>query len=523
MLNDAESVEHFLAGADEGRVKPVDLPDMFGGDWCGDLTAFQQRDIAHLLSLGHSANFSVPGAGKTRVALAVFSALRQRGLVSRLLVVSPKSAYEAWQYESDICFSRPLSVGIVEKRLPASTDVLLVNYERLHRSLAGLAIRLETAPTMMILDEAHRMKLGSAGIYGAACMSLGPLSPVRMILTGTPAPNGAKDLESLLSFVWPGRGRRVVKQAVGGGDLAYASRVLEPLYTRTTKLELGLPPVETRVRKIELEGLHREIYDAMVGQFSARAAKSRSDFEALGKAVLRLLMAATSPALLTEGASRYEPLSFQVPPLEVPQGDPLYTLLRRLPQYEMPPKYRETLAIVAENAAKGRKTLVWASFVRSIMSLEVLLKDLNPAVVHGGTADRAEELRRFREDPRCGVLISNPATLGEGISLHQVCHDAVYVDRDFQAGRFLQSLDRIHRLGLEPGTETRVTVLTAMGTVDEIVALRLKEKLDFMGKILDDPSVQQLGDPENEPAFAGGMDMGDLRAVLGQIGARYDE
>ncbi len=85
------------------------------------------------------------------------------------------------------------------------------------------------------------------------------------------------------------------------------------------------------------------------------------------------------------------------------------------------------------------------------------------------------------------VLLSNPATLGEGISLHQVCHDAIYVDRDFMAGRFLQSLDRIHRLGLAPETETRVTVLAATGTVDEVVARRMEEKLEFMGGILDDP------------------------------------
>lgn len=108
---------------------------------------------------------------------------------------------------------------------------------------------------------------------------------------------------------------------------------------------------------------------------------------------------------------------------------------------------------------------------------------------HGpwSTADREEQIQRFRNDPDCMVLLSNPATLGEGISLHQVCHDAIYVDRDFMAGRFLQSLDRIHRLGLAPETETRVTVLAATGTVDEVVARRMEEKLEFMGGILDDP------------------------------------
>ncbi|MCX4661264.1 DEAD/DEAH box helicase [Streptomyces uncialis] len=519
LLDTAEAAEQLLSGqAPGGSVDADDVLSLLGASWRGDLTAFQRRDAARLLAIGHGANFSVPGAGKTRVALAVFAALRERKHVSRLLVVSPKSAYEAWQEESGLCFAEPLDVRVMEKHPSTAADLLIVNYERLDRSLAALSEWLKAGPAMLVLDEAHRMKLGGAGVYGAACLALGPLSRTRMILTGTPAPNGAKDMENLLSFVWPGHGRRVVRQAVDGGSLADASRVLRPLYTRTTKHELGLPPVRTRMRMIPMPSLHREIYDAMAGQFSARAEAVRSDIDSLGKSALRMLMAATSPALLVAGTSRYEPLDIRVPPLEVPESGPLSALLRRLTEYEIPPKYGEVLSIVAANAAEGRKTLVWAGFVRSLTTLESLLQGFQPAVVHGGTPDREEQIRRFREDPDCAVLLSNPATLGEGISLHQVCHDAVYVDRDFQAGRYMQSLDRIHRLGLAPDTETRITILASAGTIDEVVALRLAEKLEFLGRILDDPAVRKLGDPEDEPATAAGMDEDDLRAILSHIG-----
>ncbi|MFF2508333.1 DEAD/DEAH box helicase [Streptomyces sp. NPDC058067] len=515
VLDDADRAEQRLEDPDAATfIAPEDVLDHLGPDWQADLTDFQRRDIAQLLALQHGANFSVPGAGKTRVGLAVFAAMRERGDVRRLLVVSPKSAYESWNYESGVCFKEPITTRVLERGPGPGTDVLIVNYERLDRSLASLAAWLRAAPSMIILDEAHRMKLGAQGIYGSACMALGPLAKRRLILTGTPAPNGARDLENLLSFVWPGHGRRVVTQAVAGGDLAYASRVLRPLFTRTTKNELGLPPFETRIRYIGMPPLHREVYDALVGRYTARAEAGRDNFDALGKAMLRLLMAATSPALLVEGESRYAPLDYQVPPLEVPQTDSLYELLQRLPDYEFSPKYKEALSIVAENAAMGRKTLVWTTFVRSLTTMEKLFAAYQPAVVHGGTPDREEQLRRFREDPDCHVLLSNPATLGEGISLHHDCHDAVYVDRDFMAGRFLQSLDRIHRLGLAPGTETRVTVLAAEGTIDEVVALRLEEKLEFMGRILDDPSVQQLADLQEEPSLAAGMDMADVRALL---------
>lgn len=512
----AEALGHGHGSADGADAGP--LGDRLGPGWRADLTGFQRRDIGRLLSMRHGANFSVPGAGKTRVGLAVYAAAKEKGDARRLLVVSPKSAYESWLTESGECFDKPPVTKVMGRVPDPHAEILVVNYERLDRSLTGLAGWLRAAPSMVILDEAHRMKLGADGTYGSACMALGPLSRRRLILTGTPAPNGARDLENLLSFVWPGHGRRVVTEAVAGGDLAHASSVLRPLFTRTTKKELGLPPFQPVIRSVPLEGLHREIYDALVGRFTSRAELSREDFDGLGKAMLRLLMAATSPALLVEGTSRHEPLNFQVPPLEVPEGESLFKLLQNLHRHEVPPKYREVREIVSGNVAAGRKTLVWSTFVRNITSLERILGDFHPAVVHGGTADREAEIRRFREDPDCGVLISNPATLGEGISLHHECHDAVYVDRDFMAGRFLQSLDRIHRLGLAPDAETRVTVLASSGTIDEVVALRLAEKLEFMGAILDDPAVRQLGDLQEEGSVTAGMDEADVRALLAHVG-----
>lgn len=520
-LQDAQTVAARLhePGDQQVGVTADVVAELLGPDWVADLTPFQERDIAKLLSLRHGANFSVPGAGKTRVGLAVFQALRRSGTLERLLIVGPKSSYSAWQYENSVCFSRPLAMEVLDGAPADGVEAIIVNYERLPNLVNMLGRWLTERPSMILLDEAHRMKLGAEGAYGAACLALGPRSRRRLILTGTPAPNGARDLESLFGFVWPGTGRQSVIRAVAGGDLAQASLALRPLFTRTTKGELGLPPVDTTLRPVPLPPLHAEIYEALVGQFSARAAGAEGDFQALGRILVYMLMAATSPALLSVGTTRYEPLVYQVPPLAVPENSSLYELMQDLPAYEMSPKYQEVLAIVQENAAQGRKTLVWSTFIRSLNTLQRVLRQFRPALVHGGTPDREEQIERFRRDPECMVLLSNPATLGEGISLHHECHDAVYVDRDFAAGRFLQSLDRIHRLGLAHDVRTRVTVLASEGTIDEVVAARLATKLEFMGGILDDPAVQQLADLDEEPAVGGGLDQGDLQALMGHLDA----
>ncbi len=293
-------------------------------------------------------------------------------------------------------------------------DVLLINYERLADARSALLSWLRAEPAMLALDEAHRMKRGPAGVWGATCLSLGPYSARRLILTGTPAPNGAQDLENLFAFVWPGLGRAAVSRALNGQNLRQASQRLRPLFVRTTKTELQLPPYEPKLRRVDLPPLHRDLYNALLGQLSGRWRGGEEDAEALGRVLLYLLMAAITPALLATGASRYEPLPYRVPPLEPPADSSLATLMRDLPHYELSPKYQEVLAIVAANAAEGRKTLVWSTFVRSLTSLHILLERFNPAMIHGGTEDRDEQLKRFRNDPTCLVLLSNPATLGEG-------------------------------------------------------------------------------------------------------------
>ena len=85
------------------------------------------------------------------------------------------------------------------------------------------------------------------------------------------------------------------------------------------------------------------------------------------------------------------------------------------------------------------------------------------------------------------VLVANPAAAGEGISLHSVCHHAIYVDRNYNAAQYLQSEDRIHRFGV---TEvTHIEILVAEDSVDSSVTRRLGVKVARMARVLNDPSL----------------------------------
>ena len=512
---------------DEGAVRAR----LDGSRFSRELRDFQLRDLGHLLALQHGANFSVPGAGKTAVQYAAYEAEHHSGRVEQMLVVAPLSAFESWRDEAQVCFSQPPIVQRFDGgTVPAATEVLLVNYQRLINDYEKIARWASSGATLIVLDEAHRMKRGWSGEWGAACLKLAYLGRRRDILSGTPAPQHTRDMEALIDFVWPSQARsvlpadalRTIPPANAGHQVAQA---IAPLFVRTTKRELRLDdPVKT-VIPVDMSPLHAQIYDALRSQYAGRyklGVQDRVWLADMGDVTMYLLEAATNPALLVAGSSDDDPIEFRHPPLDIPADSTLATLLTEYAAYETPEKFIPLLALLDANAKAGRKTLVWTNFVRNLETLQRMLGDLQPAMVHGRVPSeisqpnapvlREAEIARFREDDACSVLIANPAAMSEGISLHDVCHDAIYLDRTFNAGQFLQSIDRIHRLGLAPGTETRITFLVSRGTIDELVNDRVEKKATTLGHILDDPDIVTMALPDDED-YGAPVDVGDVDEV----------
>jgi SNF2 family DNA or RNA helicase len=248
------------------------------------------------------------------------------------------------------------------------------------------------------------------------------------------------------------------------------------------------------VERVPMSPAHAQLYEAMTDAALAALAEPsvRDDLTRVGRIVMLLLQAATDPAALLDPTV---PLSMTG---DRPDAD-LTALARRAATNVVPAKFVRTRQIVDANAARGRKTLVWCSFRHHIDALSRLLADHQPAVVVGDVTPgpaRAAEIDRFRTDPACMVLLATPQTLGEGVSLHRTCQHQVHVDRTYNAGVFLQSLDRTHRLGLDPGSHCTATLLVTEATIDERVEARLAAKVAAMAAMLDDPDLIGLTVPD---------------------------
>jgi hypothetical protein len=229
---------------------------------------------------------------------------------------------------------------------------------------------------------------------------------------------------------------------------------------------------------------------------------------------MRLLQAATVPEVLenTFGSSERE-----------------NTALLRAAVAAGPSKRLLHAAEMARQfAADGKKVLIWAIFTASIDKLLILLKDLNPATLYGksGGDFKSKELnlKKFKEDPTCWVMIANPAAAAEGISLHMHCHDAIYVDRSYNATHYLQSIDRIHRLGLPQGVGTFIYILRNKlpayePSIDMAVSRRLEMKIANLQRLLDDEDLRQLAlDEQSAPvAVEESIDPLDIDDLIKEI------
>ena len=466
------------------------------------LKPYQVENIRALLSLPNGANFSVPGSGKTTVTFALHLLA---GDADRFLVVAPRNAFMAWEEVIEECLlptapvhARTPFVQLVDgearilEALQSRPKRLLITYGQLIRVLPSIEDLLSRERVHLVLDESHRMKAGAASRSGTALLRIASLPVRRDILTGTPMPQRPSDLQSQLDFLWPGSGLGV---RIDSGESP--RQVLGNLYVRTTKQQLGLGPRERISVRIELTDAHLAFYSVLSKDIYAQASalrRGRSAVELIRarRSVLRLLLAAVNP----------QQLAGQLAEIQAPEQA---ALLEQVLVEGPSARIRAAVDLARSLAAEGRKTLLWTNFRTTLNELRVLLQDLEPAVIDGSTAVGDEEnpdtrqgqIRRFKADERCFVMIANPAAASEGMSLHKVCHDAIYVDRGYNATHFLQSIDRIHRLDMPAGILTRVHVLENrlppdVGSIDLSVARRLGEKIRNMEQLLGDPDLHEL-------------------------------
>jgi hypothetical protein len=141
-------------------------------------------------------------------------------------------------------------------------------------------------------------------------------------------------------------------------------------------------------------------------------------------------------------------------------------------------------------------------FVNSIQNLSEALEEMGirTRCIYGEVP--LEERQKILDEFRSGqiqVLLTNPHTLAESVSLHSVCHDAIYFEYSYNLVHLLQSKDRIHRLGLQDDQYTQyyyhqISYQAEDGywSLGEAVYKRLKEKEQIMLDAIDNHVLEAM-------------------------------
>lgn len=495
-----------------------------------NLTKEQLRDVILLLSIKHGANFSVPGAGKTTTILAVHSVLNVLGVVDYLFVVSPINAFISWEDEVRVIFNNSKKIIRlstdnfsnfiqIEKQKP---DVILVNYEKMRKDIDKIYPFFLHSKIHLVLDESHRVKGGSANLSFQQIIKLADISVRRDILSGTPMPQGVADLIPQFDYLWSTNIIGEISDKSDKNTLISVNKKIKRYFVRTTKKELGLRDPIVEYKYIEMGPVQSELYKLFKSEaariLSGLEHESRNYYRNIGRSVVGLLQAATNPMLLGTDDEYHQET------LPVPADSKAWQLLREFSKYEKAAKIeylKKRVDLILSKNSKN-KIVIWSYFVRNVKLLERIFSTYLPVSIYGAvpataTVDednRESRIRKFHNDPSCRLMIANPQAGGEGISLHRVCHYAIYLDRNFNAAHYLQSLDRIHRLGLEKTVDTHIEILIAKDTIDEVLIKRLNLKTKQMGKVLDDPGLEKLAyDPEDVIEQDSPLDAADISSI----------
>lgn len=504
------------------------------------LYELQLLSAYHLAFAQNACNFSVPGAGKTSTVYAAYAYLKNLPKtnyqyndkhVNRLLIISPLAAFFPWKDEYEKCFGHPPKykemVGLSAAQRTAifhsseDIELILISYQSASINdddIINIQDYLKRHDVMLVLDEAHKIKNTDGGKIAEGIKSLSKYAKSIVVLTGTPAPNGYQDLYNIYKFIWPSKNiipfplpyLREMSESINPSIKANIAKLIDyisPFFIRITKSALALPrPVEHSPILVPMNEHQKIIYEYIEEKFLSGDVNSLDTL--LKKArMIRLLQCASNPILLGVAVDEFLLTETQYDnPIDVN-----HDILGAINRYssEIPNKYlaaKELITSLIKSSGPDGKVIVWMLFINSMHKFKDYLKGcgIPCEMLYGATPNeneftpedvktREKIISTFHQE-RCPfkVIIANPFAVGESISLHKACRNAIYLEKNFNAAMYIQSKDRIHRYGLNSDDVVNYYYFLSKNTIDEVIHSRLLEKEERMLYLIEKEPIPLL-------------------------------
>ena len=288
----------------------------------------------------------------------------------------------------------------------------------------------------------------------------------------------------------------------GIADITNINHKIQPFFCRTTKDQLNVPKAnedilcvsEATPEENQLLHILRMKYRKNKLALLVRILQMESD----PKLLLKSLDLSDFAYLLDDGVDTHE----------IDYADYSDEVKGLIESCDKTSKFNRCVELVTALIKENKPTIIWCIFVHSIQSLSQALekRGIRTRCIYGEVLleDRQQIISDF-QNGKIQVLITNPHTLAESVSLHNVCHDAIYFEYSYNLVHLLQSKDRIHRLGLREGQYTQyffhqVSYQTEHGvwSLGEKVYRRLKDKEKIMLDAIDNHILEVMPTSEED-------------------------
>lgn len=483
------------------------------------LKEHQIKASYHLYIVGNGANFSVPGSGKTTVVLSVYEKLRLQGKLNTLFVVGPPACFGPWKDEFKATLGRNPTYNILAGgdklqrkseyyRSEEISELYLTTFQTLLNDQDEVCSFLNNRKVnaFLVIDEAHYIKQIN-GTWANAVLRIAKHSKHRCVLTGTPIPKSYADLYNLFDFLWPDNNPVSSDNKVRlhileeKRDYEASTKILEatvgPLFYRVRKSELGLKPqVFHDPEIIQMNLYERKIYDAIAKKIKNYANEDYlKNIEIIVRLqrgrMIRIRQCLSFSKLLGTAIKDYDENLIE-------DNSDLKYIISNYDKLEMPAKLNRLMELVENIQKRKEKVVIWAHFIGTIKLIEKKLKNKGyycKKIIGETPIERTaiydeetrEKIRNEFVNEKSGldILLANPAACAESISLHKTCHNAVYYDLSYNLAQYLQSIDRIHRVGGSENQEAYYYFLQYENTIDSDILMNLKEKAQKMYDIIE--------------------------------------
>jgi SNF2 family DNA or RNA helicase len=459
------------------KTAPADISLVNGHKFLTAPFEHQRNNLARLLASPRWIICDEMGTGKTHaVCNRLVNLFRQNGCGPEpsALILCPKSVVSGWVEElmKHAGLFGEIVGGNAKQRaesLGHTDGIRVANYELLlHSDFSVISW------DVVVLDELHRVKNFTAQTSKKVRALTSKASCV-WGLSGTPAPNGLEDWLGVLAAVNPDllptktktafEARYCVKRELQPGvwkvsgykNVQELHGFIQSITSRVTKEEvLDLPPKTFVSRRVTLDGEQARVYRELKKDAVAKISKLKD----LGELTIRNVLTESLRLLQVVGG-------------HMPTDDGAV--------HDLDPKAKlPALAEVLDELGE-RQAVIWCCFRDEVVMLQKWLAEKGYSVsslVGGmGGNERAENLEAFRER-RCQLHVGTSAAGGTGINQLVGADTCIYYSRNFSLTEYLQSQDRLHRIG--QNHNVTIVKLLAAGTIDEKIDQILDQKKDVL-------------------------------------------